>query len=200
MTDLSHFQHPRFARMHERMSAESERGTAQHRDRMLAGLTGRVIEVGAGHATALPVEDNGFDAAVTLLVLCRSPIRRGTERDSSGPETHWGASLFEHIRSEKPWFELHQDAHNRPGVPKAAVIDAGFACLLAFGTRVQAGSVLLGCRRHRHGTSPYLSIRADTGHRPPVASRKSSPTVPQHRGHLQGQGQALRPATCIPGG
>ena len=50
MTDLSTFQHPRFARMYERISAESERrGTAEHRDRALAGLSGRVIEVGAGN-------------------------------------------------------------------------------------------------------------------------------------------------------
>ncbi|WP_344679447.1 class I SAM-dependent methyltransferase [Saccharopolyspora taberi] len=50
MADLSAFQHPRFARMYERISGESERrGTAEHRDRMLAGLSGRVIEVGAGN-------------------------------------------------------------------------------------------------------------------------------------------------------
>ncbi|MGH3868454.1 MAG: class I SAM-dependent methyltransferase [Pseudonocardiaceae bacterium] len=50
MSDLSAFQHPRFARMYERISAESEqRGTAEHRDRALAGLSGRVIEVGAGN-------------------------------------------------------------------------------------------------------------------------------------------------------
>lgn len=50
MPDLSQFQHPRFARMYERISTESERrGTAEHRDRALAGLSGRVIEVGAGN-------------------------------------------------------------------------------------------------------------------------------------------------------
>jgi ubiquinone/menaquinone biosynthesis C-methylase UbiE len=50
MTDLSAFQHPRFARLYERISAESERrGTADHRDRALAGLSGRVLEVGAGN-------------------------------------------------------------------------------------------------------------------------------------------------------
>jgi ubiquinone/menaquinone biosynthesis C-methylase UbiE len=50
MADLSEFQHPRFARMYERISAESEqRGTAERRDLLLAGLTGRVIEVGAGN-------------------------------------------------------------------------------------------------------------------------------------------------------
>lgn len=50
MADLSAFQHPRFARMYERISRESERrGTAEHRDRVLAGLVGRVIEIGAGN-------------------------------------------------------------------------------------------------------------------------------------------------------
>src|SRR6266700_972072 len=50
MSDLSAFQHPRFARMYERISAESERrGTGTYRQRALAGLAGRVIEVGAGN-------------------------------------------------------------------------------------------------------------------------------------------------------
>jgi ubiquinone/menaquinone biosynthesis C-methylase UbiE len=50
VADLSRFQHPRFARTYERISAESERrGTAEHRDRALIGLTGRVIEIGAGN-------------------------------------------------------------------------------------------------------------------------------------------------------
>lgn len=50
MSELEQFQHPRFARMYERISAEAERrGTAEHRDRALAGLSGRVIELGAGN-------------------------------------------------------------------------------------------------------------------------------------------------------
>lgn len=50
MTDLGRFQHPRFARTYERVSRDSEaRGTAEHRARMLDGLTGRVIEIGAGN-------------------------------------------------------------------------------------------------------------------------------------------------------
>ncbi len=50
MTDVSQLQHPRFARLYERISAEAERrGTAEHRRRMLAGLSGRVVEIGAGN-------------------------------------------------------------------------------------------------------------------------------------------------------
>lgn len=48
--DLAAFQHPRFARAYERLSAEAEgRGTAAHRSRLLAGLAGRVVEIGAGN-------------------------------------------------------------------------------------------------------------------------------------------------------
>jgi ubiquinone/menaquinone biosynthesis C-methylase UbiE len=156
MTDLSPFQHPRFARMYEQLSAESERrGTAEHRDRTLAGLTGRVIEVGAGngmnfshypdtvtavvavepedylrtlaeraaaqapvpvrvvagHATALPVEDHQFDAAVASLVLCSIPDVRATLTEMRRVLKPDGElRFFEHVRSEKPWFGLLEDA------------------------------------------------------------------------------------------
>jgi len=41
--------HPIFARVYERIAAGAERaGTAEHRQRLLAGLAGRVVEVGAG--------------------------------------------------------------------------------------------------------------------------------------------------------
>ncbi len=41
--------HPRFARMYARMAADFEaKGAAEHRTETLAGLTGRVVEVGAG--------------------------------------------------------------------------------------------------------------------------------------------------------
>jgi len=156
MADLAQFQHPRFARMYERISAESERrGTAEHRDRLLAGLTGRVIEVGAGngmnfshypgtvrevvavepddhlraladqataraavpvrvvagHATALPADDDSFDAAVTSLVLCSFPdvpaalaeIRRVLKPGGQ-------LRFFEHVRSARPWLGLLEDA------------------------------------------------------------------------------------------
>ena len=156
MTELSQFQHPRFARMYERISAESERrGTAEHRRRALAGLSGRVIEVGAGngmnfahypasvtevvavepedhlralaeraaeeapvpvqvvagHAGALPVEDVSCDAAVLSLVLCSVPdvpqalaeIRRVLKPGGQ-------LRFYEHVRSDKPWFAALEDA------------------------------------------------------------------------------------------
>ncbi len=42
--------HPIFARMYQRMGASMElAGVAEHRDRLLTGLVGRVVEVGAGN-------------------------------------------------------------------------------------------------------------------------------------------------------
>ena len=41
---------PLFARLYTRLSAKGEaRGAAEHRERLLAGLSGRGVEVGAGH-------------------------------------------------------------------------------------------------------------------------------------------------------
>ncbi|WP_312871577.1 class I SAM-dependent methyltransferase [Amycolatopsis acididurans] len=42
--------HPVFARLYPRIAAAGEAaGAAEHRDELLAGVTGRVIEVGSGH-------------------------------------------------------------------------------------------------------------------------------------------------------
>lgn len=50
MTQLKEFQHPWFARVYEKISTAAERaGAGEHRDRLLAGLIGRVVEVGAGN-------------------------------------------------------------------------------------------------------------------------------------------------------
>ncbi len=82
MTDLTAFQHPRFARMYQRISAESERrGTAEHRDRALAGLTGRVVEVGAGNG----MNFRHYPATVTEVVAVEpeNNLRALAERAAS---------------------------------------------------------------------------------------------------------------------
>jgi SAM-dependent methyltransferase len=48
--DLARFQHPRFARMYvDAAEVADRRGGREHRERLLAGLSGRVIEIGAGN-------------------------------------------------------------------------------------------------------------------------------------------------------
>ena len=156
MTDLSAFQHPRFARLYERISAESDqRGTAEHRRRALTGLTGTVIEIGAGngknfahypatvtevvavepddslrrlaelaaasapvpvhvvagHAGALPSDDNHFDGAVASLVLCSVPDVAGALAEIHRVLRPTGElRFFEHVRSTNRVFGLLEDA------------------------------------------------------------------------------------------
>jgi ubiquinone/menaquinone biosynthesis C-methylase UbiE len=142
--------------MYERISAESEkRGTAAHRDRVLGGLSGRVIEIGAGnglnfahfpdtvaevvavepddylreraehaagragvpvrvlagHATALPVDDASFDAAVASLVLCSVPdVPAALAELWRVLKPRGQLRFFEHVRSDKLPFGLFEDA------------------------------------------------------------------------------------------
>jgi ubiquinone/menaquinone biosynthesis C-methylase UbiE len=57
--------HPLFARMYARMSPRAEaRGVADHRRETLAGLAGRVVELGAGNGLNFPL----YPVAVTEVV------------------------------------------------------------------------------------------------------------------------------------
>ncbi len=49
MASTTQVRHPIFARLYARMAVAFEaKGNAEHRDELLAGLTGRVVEIGAG--------------------------------------------------------------------------------------------------------------------------------------------------------
>lgn len=57
--------HPLFARVYRRFGTAAEaKGAAAHRDQLLADLTGRVIEVGAGHGLNFP----HYPSSVTEVV------------------------------------------------------------------------------------------------------------------------------------
>jgi ubiquinone/menaquinone biosynthesis C-methylase UbiE len=50
MTTTTDVPHPRFARMYVRVAEKADRrGAAEHRARLVDGLTGTVVELGAGH-------------------------------------------------------------------------------------------------------------------------------------------------------
>jgi len=46
---LTEVRHPLFARLFDRLSPLMEREAGEHRDELLAGLSGRVVEIGAGN-------------------------------------------------------------------------------------------------------------------------------------------------------
>lgn len=59
--------HPRFARFYDRLSGKAEeRGQAAHRRALLAGLSGRVIEVGAGNGLNFPHYPTDIDEVVAV--------------------------------------------------------------------------------------------------------------------------------------
>jgi ubiquinone/menaquinone biosynthesis C-methylase UbiE len=67
-------QHPIFARLYARLSERAESELAQHRDRLLAGLTGRVIDVGAGNGLNF---DHYPPAVEQVLAVDPEPHLRG---------------------------------------------------------------------------------------------------------------------------
>jgi SAM-dependent methyltransferase len=73
--------HPIFARMYRRIAAEAEaKGASEHRDELLAGLSGRVIEVGAG--TGLNFDH--YPSAVTEVVAVEpEPYLRGAAEEAA---------------------------------------------------------------------------------------------------------------------
>jgi SAM-dependent methyltransferase len=59
--------HPLFARLYMRMtSGRMARGEAEHRGKLLAGLSGRVIEVGAGHGLNFNFYPEAVDAVLAV--------------------------------------------------------------------------------------------------------------------------------------
>lgn len=75
------YQHPRFARAYLRgVELADRRGAADHRRRLLEGLSGRVIEVGAGSGANFP----HYPAAVTEVVAVEpdDTLRAHAEREA----------------------------------------------------------------------------------------------------------------------
>ena len=75
-TDLPH---PRFARLYLRAAPDAERrGVGEHRERLLAGASGRVLELGAGQGLNFPHYPSTVDAV--LAVEPEPTLRAAAER------------------------------------------------------------------------------------------------------------------------
>ena len=67
MTDSTEIEHPWFARGYLRVSKTAEaRGAREHRRRLLDGLAGRVVEVGAGHGLNFPHYPNTVTEVIAI--------------------------------------------------------------------------------------------------------------------------------------
>lgn len=73
--------HPLFARLYLRMtSSRKARGEDEHRRKLLAGLSGRVIEVGAGHGLNFPLYPETVDQ---VLAVEPEPVLREAAIDAA---------------------------------------------------------------------------------------------------------------------
>jgi ubiquinone/menaquinone biosynthesis C-methylase UbiE len=81
MNEQGAVQHPIVARLYARLSEYAEReGQAEHRRRLLAGLSGRVVEVGAGNG----LNFGHYDAAVSEVVAVEpEPYLRGVAEQAA---------------------------------------------------------------------------------------------------------------------
>jgi hypothetical protein len=99
--------HPLFARVYARVGHLMDVEIADHRRRLLAGLTGRVLEVGAGNGLNFP----HYPATVTqvLVVLCQvgdhgARQRTGPAGSSGSPSGTASAPIGQRVvPSETLW-------------------------------------------------------------------------------------------------
>jgi ubiquinone/menaquinone biosynthesis C-methylase UbiE len=66
MPDANPVRHPIFARFFDRLSRLMEREVGEHRQELLAGLSGRVVEIGAGNGMNFQHYPTGVDEVVAL--------------------------------------------------------------------------------------------------------------------------------------
>jgi ubiquinone/menaquinone biosynthesis C-methylase UbiE len=97
----------RFARMYVRAAAKAEdRGATDHRRRLLAGLSGVVIEIGAGHGLNFP----HYPAAVTEVVAIEpDPVLRQLAEDAAA-ETPTAVRVVRGTADELPVDDASMDA------------------------------------------------------------------------------------------
>ena len=73
--------HPRFARMYPRIAERAERrGATEHRRRVLAGLSGRVVELGAGNGLNFP---HYPDTVTEVIAVEPEPTLRGAAEEAA---------------------------------------------------------------------------------------------------------------------
>jgi hypothetical protein len=83
MPDASSVRHPIFACFFDRLSRLMEREVGQHRQGLLAGLSGRVVEIGAGNGMNFQHYPSTVEEVVALeprRTCERKPSRRHARR------------------------------------------------------------------------------------------------------------------------
>lgn len=105
--ELADFQHPRFARNYLRFSQLAERrGGAEFRRRLVAGLTGRVIEVGAGNGLNFA----HYPTAITALTAVEPDDTLRTHAERAAEEAPVPVTVVAGHADALPAADASQDA------------------------------------------------------------------------------------------
>jgi ubiquinone/menaquinone biosynthesis C-methylase UbiE len=121
---VTRVRHPVFARVYQRLSHVAEaKGASEYRDRLLAGLHGRVIEVGSGNG----LNFSHYPPTVTELVAVE-------------PEAFLRARAEEAARSSSVRVTISDGTADALPVPDAA-FDAGVASLVLCSVPDQAAAL-----------------------------------------------------------
>lgn len=122
--DRATVHHPIFARVYQRFAAAAEKaGGTQHRDRLLAGLSGRVVEVGAGNG----LNFSHYPATVTEVVAVE-------------PEAFLRAKAVEAAARADTRVTVVEGTADAVPLPDASV-DAGVASLVLCSVADQAAAL-----------------------------------------------------------
>jgi ubiquinone/menaquinone biosynthesis C-methylase UbiE len=107
MGDGSSVRHPIFARFYARISESGERrGGAEHRARLLAGLSGRVLEVGAGNGKNF----RHYPPTVTEVLAVEPEPHLRALAEQAAAEVSVRVSLVDGVASELPAEDASCDA------------------------------------------------------------------------------------------
>ena len=147
--------HPLFARFYRHLAAGAERaGAAEHRDELLAGLAGRVIEVGCGHG----INFTHYPETVTALVAVE-------------PEPYLRAAAQQAAAKVRLPIEVIDGTADQVAGPDAS-FDAGVASLVLCSVPDQAAALrelhrvirpggVLRFYEHVRATNPRRASRQD---------------------------------------
>lgn len=99
--------HPIFARFFDRMAAKTEdQGAREHRQRLLAGLRGRVIEVGAGNGLNFP----HYPSTVTEVLAVEPEDYLRAKAEEAATRSAVEASVVDGLAERLPADEASFDA------------------------------------------------------------------------------------------
>src|SRR3954469_15281982 len=99
--------HPHFARFYKKLSPKAEgRGQAEHREELLAGLSGRVLELGAGNG----LNFSHYPATVTEVIAVEPEPTLRAAAEEAAAKAPVPVRVVDAVADELPFADGELDA------------------------------------------------------------------------------------------